>query len=1406
MDVNQTRFKLVYGQADWLPVASGRSPSAEPLFDWNASDATLSLHQQLFVFPKLTGQVPLDVTNRRGSGRDCYGNWYWIAESQIELRFLSMKTGSSAQHFWAGSDAVTSCVSTGEFVTSTTPQPSAALVFSGLAVTADHYLVVGVTQPKGLLVFDLYSGGPPAQLLWPATVPFEPFDMAVANDGGVLILDRVNLAYWKLDRNLLVQNFGPSAASAATSGFQPVVGNSSGVGSEEQSCVPSQVTLNFAAPLTAVSDPVAIESLEDGSVLILDNPTGGYCSIVHRFQAGVEIGPPVSLAQALASYVPTPASADDPYPRAVRGYDFAFTAKTSLPNAVGTLYIAQIYGDQSFAFDVAIAGNNLSLNAQPRYFPMRQFEGKGLESAGGCVYYDFQELWFQLAEQPRPQYQSQAQLLLPQPSAANSPASPPLAFDGKLPGCVWHRIFLDACIPPGAVLLVESRAAEVQSLLPSTPWQTEPQPYLRANGCEIPYVTPQLQGLPDRTGTWELLFQNAVGRYLQLRLTLSGNGRNTPRLQALRAYYPRFSYLRQYLPAVYQEDPVSTSFLDRYLANVEGFYTVLEGKIAQVQELFDPRIIPAEYLDWLASWMSIVLDPTWSEQTRRLVLAHAPQMFFERGTPNGIIRAITLMLDPCSDESLFAESASISSSCSRSSSASNSNSCSCSGSSPAGQISDVYPVRLVENFLTRSSPMLNSSDVTDVKAPGVVASGAVSGAAGSAWTPAQGAAPLNALFVCYLQSEYGTVAALNAAWGKSYTVSDDPTLVLPPVQPTGTTQAADWKRFLRDGLGFTYAAVTSADQTSYQAFLAQQYNAIGDLNTAWGLTGTNLYSSFASVLSPNLHADRRRDAFGLDQVCLGGSSYSAKCAPLYGDGASESHRHRGHAADEAGRGATGRQHRKASAHVLRCEVVLGDVLRRRSPTRRGHLDRLRQPVCRPGARQRSTLRRQPHRPRPHPSEGPKKTRANIHCRELLRTQTSGEVRMSTFQSGAPCMQKLDPQKRVNYTYGMVLGVDEFSQEQLYLMAKDHSQYRLAHGYGTVCGSDVAISTAPVLEVQVSKGVAINPRGQQIHVQQVMCARLNDWLVTNQTALQNIFGNPPLTLSLCVVLCYRECPTDSVPVPGEPCRTQQDTMAASRIADSFQLKLCLNEDQITSSPPGSPAIDAALLDGLCFRPSQVEEDTIRRFGRLLHRIRVGDYSSSVTEDELKDLVRQLENDSGTVTSPLTSPPEADSLIYLSTHDAPEFLRAAFLVWVTEVRPTLVAKSGTCGCGCPDEKCVLLAELAFQVSKIWQVVGPVAVDESRRPICSMTRVLQEWLLNQVGGDVASGTNAGSSPLWLQECLVSRSVPLPIPWRSPRARLSTIWLRFPGPRPCSFTSIGAGRRHTWNRRPVRLPLPTS
>jgi hypothetical protein len=341
--------------------------------------------------------------------------------------------------------------------------------------------------------------------------------------------------------------------------------------------------------------------------------------------------------------------------------------------------------------------------------------------------------------------------------------------------------------------------------------------------------------------------------------------------------------------------------------------------------------------------------------------------------------------------------------------------------------------------------------------------------------------------------------------------------------------------------------------------------------------------------------------------------------------------------------------------------------------------------------------------------------------------------MSVFQTATPGMQSLDPLKRVNYTFGLVLGVDEFLQEQTYLIEKDRSQYRLAHGYGTVCGLRVQVVDGAAPEVQVSPGVAIDPQGQEIRVSRLMCARLNEWLTTNKDALQTVFGSAPTTVSLCVVLCYRECPTDMVPVPGEPCRTQQDTMAASRIAECFQLKLCINHNAITTSPPGSPSI--SLPDGLSFRPPQLEEDAIAEFGRLLQRIRITDSAGTfLSRKQLEDLVRGLEGPAGS--PPLSSPPWLGPPLFLHPSDARDFLRSAFLVWVTEVRPALAVLAGADCCN-SNEQCVLLAELTVPIDAFWQVAGTVTTDESSRPFLVQTRLLQESMLCNFAGAGGSGS---------------------------------------------------------------------
>jgi hypothetical protein len=84
-------------------------------------------------------------------------------------------------------------------------------------------------------------------------------------------------------------------------------------------------------------------------------------------------------------------------------------------------------------------------------------------------------------------------------------------------------------------------------------------------------------------------------------------------------------------------------------------YTNLEDKIAQFAMLLDPRIAPAETLEWLASWLSIVFEPMWSAHRRRFFIEHTHQLYQWRGTLPGLEMALRMYLDDekLLDDSLF---------------------------------------------------------------------------------------------------------------------------------------------------------------------------------------------------------------------------------------------------------------------------------------------------------------------------------------------------------------------------------------------------------------------------------------------------------------------------------------------------------------------------------------------------------------------------------------------------------------------------------------------------------------------------------------------------------------------------------------------------------------------------------
>jgi phage tail-like protein len=202
---------------------------------------------------------------------------------------------------------------------------------------------------------------------------------------------------------------------------------------------------------------------------------------------------------------------------------------------------------------------------------------------------------------------------------------------------VWHRVTLSGEIPQGAAVKVDTFTSESPKdideilSLASSRWATGQVDC--TTGC----------------GDWDCLIQSPPGRYAWLRLTFSGDGAETPALDAIRVHYPRDSSL-QYLPAVYRQDSTSADFLDRFLSIFDTLRGSTSHQVTEIAHYFDPRSTPAkaqnaggsDFLSFLASWLGLSLESNWPMHRRRELVCQAHRLFALRGTPAGLRLAIEL--------------------------------------------------------------------------------------------------------------------------------------------------------------------------------------------------------------------------------------------------------------------------------------------------------------------------------------------------------------------------------------------------------------------------------------------------------------------------------------------------------------------------------------------------------------------------------------------------------------------------------------------------------------------------------------------------------------------------------------------------------------------------------------------
>ncbi len=238
-------------------------------------------------------------------------------------------------------------------------------------------------------------------------------------------------------------------------------------------------------------------------------------------------------------------------------------------------------------------------------------------------------------------------------------------LDAKTFQTTWGRIFLDACVPPGAELRLrcitsdeppDSAGVAVRPpgnlpgpdrpelSPPPLPPQLDVGPidrplHRRDGGRELPWTPDDVDGF----ATYEAPIAAPPGRFLWVTLELAGNTRVTPRVKCLRAEHPSHDLMRR-LPKLYSRDARAADFLRRYLAPLEGTLGELEARAGERRSLLDPHSVPEEMIAWLADFVGLTVDERVPVARRRRLVAEAVELFRLRGTRHGIERFLEIVL------------------------------------------------------------------------------------------------------------------------------------------------------------------------------------------------------------------------------------------------------------------------------------------------------------------------------------------------------------------------------------------------------------------------------------------------------------------------------------------------------------------------------------------------------------------------------------------------------------------------------------------------------------------------------------------------------------------------------------------------------------------------------------------
>lgn len=186
----------------------------------------------------------------------------------------------------------------------------------------------------------------------------------------------------------------------------------------------------------------------------------------------------------------------------------------------------------------------------------------------------------------------------------------------------------------------------------------------------------------------------------------------------------------------------------------------------------------------------------------------------------------------------------------------------------------------------------------------------------------------------------------------------------------------------------------------------------------------------------------------------------------------------------------------------------------------------------------------------------------------------------------------DPLCSVRYNYGMLLGEEDFVADQAYHRGKHRLHGAWLHGAGVVWGLEVSLPQAddgtPTGDLQVGRGLALDPLGEELVVDRPWCVDVGQWLTVHRNDPDFVptsgggAGDDNIVFDAHVVVCFRTCLARPVPAMVDPCRTTTNggaDVACSRTVETVRLELRPGKAPAPPDPPSPSHHLLRILFGL-----------------------------------------------------------------------------------------------------------------------------------------------------------------------------------------------------------------------------------